>query len=107
MMGQFSAENAAVQEMEKEELMKKEISRENISNRYIQDLYRFFKLYIRRTEFTDPFAGHINLLPCICFESVIERFGQFAPHRGILFPAGILCRGSRIVRKAFGGISFG
>lgn len=57
MMGQFSAENAAVQEMEKEELMKKEISRENISNRYIQDLYRFFKLYIRRTEFTDPFAG--------------------------------------------------
>ena len=38
MMGQFSAENAAIQEMANEELMRKEISRENISNRYIQDL---------------------------------------------------------------------
>ncbi|HIX27683.1 MAG TPA: tetratricopeptide repeat protein [Candidatus Barnesiella excrementigallinarum] len=61
MMGQFGAENAALRELENSELLKKEHSRENISNRYIQDLYRFFKLYIRRTEFTDPFAKHINL----------------------------------------------
>lgn len=72
MMGQFGAENAAVQEMANQELMKKELSRENISNRYIQDLYRFFKLYIRRSEFTDPFAGHINLLHVSTLESLLS-----------------------------------
>ena len=88
MMGQFSAENAAVQEMEKEELMKKEISRENISNRYIQDLYRFFKLYIRRTEFTDPFAGHINLLhvsvlnPLLSDSDSLRLIGEYYFRRG-------------------------
>ncbi len=62
MMGQFKAENSAMQEMAHEELMKQELGRENISNRYLQDLYRFFKLYVRRSEFIDPFAQHINLL---------------------------------------------
>lgn len=107
MMGQFSAENAAVQEMEKEELMKKEISRENISNRYIQDLYRFFKLYIRRTEFTDPFAGHINLLHVSVLNPLLSDSDSLLASSGNIISGGMLCRGSRIVRKAFGGISFG
>lgn len=68
--------------------MKKEISRENISNRYIQDLYRFFKLYIRRTEFTDPFAGHINLLhvsvlnPLLSDSDSLRLIGEYYFRRG-------------------------
>ncbi len=88
MMGQFSAENAAMQEMANEELMKKEQSRENISNRYIQDLYRFFKLYIRRSEFTDPFDGHINLLnvsvlePLLGDSDSLRLIGEYYFRRG-------------------------
>ena len=88
MMGQFGAENAAMQEMANEELMKKEKSRENISNRYIQDLYRFFKLYIRRSEFTDPFAGHINLLhvsvlePLLSGQESLRLIGEYYFRRG-------------------------
>ena len=88
MMGQFGAENAAMQEMANEELMKKEKSRENISNRYIQDLYRFFKLYIRRSEFTDPFAGHINLLhvsvlePLLSGQETLRLIGEYYFRRG-------------------------
>lgn len=37
---------------------------------YIQDIYRFFKLFSRRHEFTDPFAGHINLFDA----SVLKPF---------------------------------
>lgn len=88
MMGQFSAENAAVQEMADEELLKKEQSRENISNRYIQDLYRFFKLYIRRSEFPDPFAGSINLLhvsvlePLLSGQESLRLVGEYYFRRG-------------------------
>lgn len=40
---------------------------EVVSNLYIQDLYRFFKLYPRRHEFRNPFASRIALheLPCM------------------------------------------
>lgn len=37
------------------------LKRQNIMNRYVQDLYRFFKLYRRREEFDDPFLGDLNL----------------------------------------------
>lgn len=37
------------------------LSREQIANKYIQDLYRFFKLYRRKGEFNDPFERKINL----------------------------------------------
>ncbi len=72
MMGQFSADNSALKEMVNEELLKQESSRENISNRYIQDLYRFFKLYIRHNEFSDPFAGNINLLRVPAFDALLS-----------------------------------
>lgn len=36
--------------------------RKNIMNKYLQDLYRFFKLYRRKGEFKDPFVAPINLV---------------------------------------------
>ena len=35
--------------------------RENIANKYIQDLYRFFKLNRHRVDFNNPFEGVLNL----------------------------------------------
>lgn len=36
--------------------------RKNVINKYIQDLYRFFKLFRRKGEFNDPFKKPINLV---------------------------------------------
>lgn len=36
--------------------------RKNIMNKYLQDLYRFFKLFRRKGEFADPFSRPINLI---------------------------------------------
>lgn len=36
--------------------------RQNMMNKYLQDLYRFFKLFRRKGEFMDPFAAPINLI---------------------------------------------
>lgn len=36
--------------------------RQNIMNKYLQDLYRFFKLFRRKGEFADPFATPVNLI---------------------------------------------
>ena len=36
--------------------------RKNIMNKYIQDLYRFFKLFRRKSEFKGPFENPINLM---------------------------------------------
>ena len=36
--------------------------RKNIMNKYIQDIYRFFKLFRRKSEFNGPFNSPINLM---------------------------------------------
>lgn len=62
MMSQFSIEGLNMQELEKEESFGKLAGNgKNISNQYIQDLYRFFKLFPRRNEFTDPFSTTLHL----------------------------------------------
>ena len=60
MAAQFGGDSAELQ-AEVNESLPKDHTRENISNRYIQDLYRFFKLYNRRNEFDDPFKTPIDL----------------------------------------------
>lgn len=62
MMSQF--DNLKVQEamMKASELSTAVKERENAANFYIQDLYRFFKLYRRKGDFTDPFMRPVNLL---------------------------------------------
>lgn len=44
--------------------------RASVMNRYVQDLYRFFKLFRRKSEFKDPFLLDLNLVtvPAICKE---------------------------------------
>ena len=37
-------------------------AREVIANKFVQDLYRFFKLFRRKGEFKDPFNTSLNLI---------------------------------------------
>jgi len=56
MMGQFSADSEAMKEMLKEELSNNPIGKIHPEARlYIQDLYRFYKLFPRHKDFDDVF----------------------------------------------------
>ena len=58
---QFDAQLEQFQELQSEEAQSVIKKRDNIVNRYIQDLYRFFKLFSRRREFKSVFDTDINL----------------------------------------------
>lgn len=60
MATQFGSESNELNEQAKTELYRQSRERENISNRYIQDLYRFNKLFNRRKEFVDIFNKPIE-----------------------------------------------
>ncbi len=62
MMSQFNAQNINVAELRNSEMLLPSQKRENIANKYIQDLYRFFKLYRRKKDFLDPFNQSLNLI---------------------------------------------
>lgn len=57
--------------------------RKDIANKYIQDIYRFFKLFRRKGEFIDPFDSSLNLIdhPLLwkSFDDVetLELLGEF------------------------------
>lgn len=70
MLSQFSSQNIDMSEMRSSELITNDKERENIANKYVQDLYRFFKLYGRKSDFYDPFATSLNLLQIPFMESI-------------------------------------
>lgn len=61
MMQQFGAESEEVKKLQQEALaVNPNLDEEIISNQYIQDLYRFFKLYSGRNSFFDIFTLSLN-----------------------------------------------
>ncbi len=62
MMSQFSAHNINAAEIRNAELLTDDTRRDNIANKYVQDVYRFFKLFRRKGEFNDPFETPLNML---------------------------------------------
>ena len=62
MLGQFDEQSGAMAEMVKSELPDSEKVRENTVNKFVQNLYRFFNLFPRRSEFYNPFACTLNLI---------------------------------------------
>lgn len=70
MLSQFDEQNMGFKEMKSSELDTPDKETENIANKYVQDLYRFFKLYNRKQEFFDPFSTPLNLLQVPYLESV-------------------------------------
>lgn len=61
MMGKMGAESEEIKQLQKEaQAMNPTIDDEVISNQYIQDLYRFFKLFPYRNGFFDIFKLNLN-----------------------------------------------
>lgn len=80
----FEAEFAQMQEMASEEqLLDQSIARNAVFIQYIQDLYRFFKLYPARSEFDDIFQRRIRLeglsgyLQCFGRAGLPEKIAAF------------------------------
>lgn len=59
-MNQLSSASMQMSEMANSEALPERIRRNGLFVRYIQDLYRFFKLFRRRSEFVDPFDSIVN-----------------------------------------------
>lgn len=60
MLGQFDEQNIQMMETASG-LPDPEKERENIANKYVQNLYRFFNLFSRKSEFYNPFQTQLNL----------------------------------------------
>jgi tetratricopeptide (TPR) repeat protein len=69
---QFDAQREQLQELQSEETQSVIKMRDNIVNRYIQDLYRFFKLFSRRREFMSIFDTDIKLSDVECLKPFIS-----------------------------------
>lgn len=61
LMSQFDGQNTGIKELESAQLSTPEKEREALANRYIHDIYRFYKLFNRRREFNNPFSKSLNL----------------------------------------------
>ena len=72
MFSQFDAQREQLQELQTDEVQSLLKQHDTIINRYIQDLYRFFKLYSRRREFKSIFDTDINLTDVDCFKEHIS-----------------------------------
>lgn len=73
-ISQLGTEGEELKKMQEEEQTLKPYQKEEaISRQYIQDLYRFFKLYPRRDEFTDIFALPLNYHQIEAFYPVIMQ----------------------------------
>lgn len=62
MKNQLSVQMDGILEMQNASMNNPNKTRASIMNRYVQDLYRFFKLFNRKNEFNDPFCDKINLI---------------------------------------------
>ena len=69
---QFDEHREQFQELQSEDAQSVIKMRDNIVNRYIQDLYRFFKLFSRRREFMSIFDTNINLTEVECLKPYIS-----------------------------------
>lgn len=72
MLSQFEEQREQFQELKSDESQSIIKMRDMIVNRYIQDLYRFFKLYSRRREFKSIFDTDLNLTDAECLNVYIS-----------------------------------
>lgn len=69
MLQQFDEQNAQFAEtFGNGDIPAPEKARENTANKYVQNLYRFFNLFRRKSEFYNPFGTTLNLMqvPFVC-----------------------------------------
>jgi tetratricopeptide (TPR) repeat protein len=74
MTGQFVAESDAVKELQKEDLPGSHKQSSVISKQYIQDLYRFYKIYPKRSDFEDIFKEKSDYIHSKSIGRIISDF---------------------------------
>lgn len=75
MISRFGEESDQIKELQKEaEAMNPKVNEDIISNQYIQDLYRFFKLYTYRNNFFDIFKLRLNFYDKKSIEPLISDY---------------------------------
>lgn len=83
MLDHFKAHSDVMMEANLNNINAGNKNRKNIANKYIQSIYRFFKLFRRKGEFVDPFNSSLNLIdnPLLwkSFDDVetLELLGEF------------------------------
>lgn len=80
MMSQFKNFNINNAELRSAALNPSAVDRSNIINKYIQDLYRFFRLFSRKNEFDDPFKTRMNIFKV---PELSKLFNDATTHRTI------------------------
>ncbi len=69
---QFDGQQEAIEEFRAHELNAEAEERRRLVAYYVQDLYRFFRLFRRKGEFADPFATTLNLATVPSLDDVID-----------------------------------
>lgn len=86
MSTQINADSEAYEEIKKAQMgVNSKFRMEQISNRYIQDLYRFYKLHGRRNDFANPFDTPLAFLHMDLFESCFQNFSALKKIGLLLF----------------------
>lgn len=78
MLGQFDEQNAQLMELSASELPDTKKERENIANKYMQNLYRFFNLFSRKSEFYNPFKTPLNLIEVPFVKDMLSDVGSLS-----------------------------
>ncbi len=72
MASQFKAHSAQVAGIKLADLAESMKDRERLAGKYVQDLYRFFRLFRRKGEFIDPFSTSLNLVTIPLLSDVFD-----------------------------------
>lgn len=73
MTDQLKAHSDQIAQINLAELNAEKKGREMIANKFVQDLYRFFKLFRRKGEFKDPFNTSLNLVAHPLLQGVFDE----------------------------------
>ncbi|WP_165154062.1 lipopolysaccharide assembly protein LapB [Parabacteroides sp. ZJ-118] len=93
MMGQFGSQATEIIQQAKEDLISKREKLETISGQYIQDLYRFFKLYPGHLDFDDLFTRALDfhnlpiLQPYVSDEESLTTIAEYYLRRNYFLDA--------------------
>lgn len=94
MLQKFGSESEEIKQLQKETReLNPQLDEEIISNQYIQDLYRFFKLYKSKNDFFDIFRLKINfyskksISPLISETSDIKQIAQYCFDKNFFYEA--------------------
>lgn len=83
MISQIKAQNINAAEIQNASLNLSTDTRKNVVNKYVQNLYRFFRLFRRKEDFRNPFASEINLIEVkplqadFLEDSTLQLVGEF------------------------------